>query len=122
MRVRYVLLTVLVLGLSTGCTSIFNGDNSDSKLSKLKKEACDSWYSRDTKIDKYMSYLTAIKFQEIAELDAKYDELSISAFSLFQLNSTSSLADTVKPILLKSSAELMRHCSSNNFTGFTPSP
>jgi hypothetical protein len=106
----------------TGCASNSNNLGSNSKLTTLKKDACDLWYARDTKSDKYMPYFTAIKFQEIAEQDASYNELSRSAFQLFELNYTPSMADTIKPLFLQSMAEVLRHCSSNNFNGITPSP
>ena len=118
----------LILGLVVG-SLIFTGcggdnieANSDSNLSKLKQEACSLWRERNTNTDRYMSYLAAIKFQEIAEQDSSFNELSKSAFILFSLNSTSTFADTIKPLFLESTSEVIRHCSSNNFLGFTPSP
>jgi hypothetical protein len=118
------LILGLVVGslIFTGCGSDNIEANSDSNLSKLKKEACSLWREKDTNTDRYMSYLAAIKFQEIAEQDSSFNELSKSAFILFSLNSTTTFADTIKPLFLESTSEVIRYCSSNNFLGFTPSP
>ena len=114
----------LVVGslIFTGCSGDNIEANSDSNLSKLKKEACSLWREKDTNTERYMSYLAAIKFQEIAEQDSSFNELSKSAFILFSLNSTTTFADTIKPLFLESTSEVIRYCSSNNFLGFTPSP
>ncbi len=114
----------LVVGslILTGCGSDNSNMQSDSKLSSLKKEACSLWTKRDVGIYRFMPYLAAIKFQEIAEQDSSFNDLSKSAFILYSLNSTATFAETVKPLVLESTAEVIRHCSSNSFLGFTPSP
>ena len=118
-----VILGLIVCSLIlTGCSGDNIDTNSDSNLSKLKKEACSLWSERDTNTYRYMPYLAAIKFQEISEQDSSFNDLSKSAFILFSLNSTATFAETVKPLVLESTAEVIRYCSSNNFLGLTPSP
>ena len=118
------IILVLVVGLLilTGCSGEKTDASSDSNLSKLKKEACSLWGERDTNSDRYMTYLAAIKFQKISEQDARFNELSKSAFILLSLNSTATFADSIKPLFLESTSEVIRYCSSNDFLGFTPSP
>lgn len=73
-----------------------------------------------------MTLSVAKQFQEIAEQDDRYTELSRAAFYLVIMGKSQNLLNELKPKWFESFAEVYRHCTSNEFLSFdpdaTPSP
>jgi hypothetical protein len=114
-RIFLTLSLGLVLFVGVGCSADSREENTDVDFTKLKSEACSLWVGKDSSVDRYMPYLAAKKFQQISEIDPQFTELSRAAFVLHSLNYSPTLADSVKPVLLTSVAEVTRYCSSNEF-------
>lgn len=127
-----LILIVFALTL-TGCSSSENYEqaisetiSTENNISILKRKACEDWAVESKKTEASMSLSVAILFQQIAEQDDRYTELSRAAFYMVTMGRSQNLLNELKPKWFESFAEVYRHCTSNEFLSFdpnvTPSP
>ena len=118
---------ILIVSLMvSGCSATAENMETKTDISKLKRQACDDWTNETKKAEASMTLSVAKQFQEIAEQDARYTELSRAAFYLVIMGKSQNLLNELKPKWFESFAEVYRHCTSNEFLSFdpdaTPSP
>jgi hypothetical protein len=118
---------ILIVSLMvSGCSATAENMETKTDISKLKRQACDDWTNETKKAEASMTLSVAKQFQEIAEQDDRYTELSRAAFYLVIMGKSQNLLNELKPKWFESFAEVYRHCTSNEFLSFdpdaTPSP
>ena len=115
-------LTSLLL---TGCANTAKDDDSGSAFSQLRSQACEEWADGVSSASfQWMPFSAAKKFQQIAEKDSDYLQLSRAAFHLYTLNSTEIKysTDAIKKLYIESISEVTRLCTSDAFAPETVSP
>jgi hypothetical protein len=120
---RFILTPILISLLVSGCSTNPETIGAKTDINKLKRKACDDWaIARGTGTEP-MPLRVAILFQEIAEQDEKYIDLSKAAFYMAIIGkSENNLLNELKPKYFESIAEVFRHCTSNEFLNYVPSP
>lgn len=117
---KLVLTAILISLLVSGCSTNTESAETRIDISKLKRQACDGWLVGSQKIPGLVSFSVAILFQQIAEQDDRYTELSRAAFYLAIIGKSQNLLDELKPKWFESAAEVYRHCTSDEFLSFDP--
>ena len=112
---------ILIVSLMvSGCSATAENMETKTDISKLKRQACDDWTNETKKAEASMTLSVAKQFQEIAEQDDRYTELSRAAFYLVIMGKSQNLLNELKPKWFESFAEVYRHCTSNEFLSFDP--
>ena len=112
---------ILIVSLMvSGCSANTESAATKIDISKLKRQACDDWAIDRKKNEGPLSLSVAILFQQIAEQDDRYTDLSRAAFYMASLSGSQNLLDELKPKWFESFAEVYRHCTSNEFLSYNP--
>jgi hypothetical protein len=126
MNFLFVSKILIVSLMVSGCSATAETMETKTDLNKLKRQACDDWATDRKKNEGPLSLSVAILFQQIAEQDDRYTDLSRAAFYMASLSESQNLLDELKPKWFESFAEVFRHCTSNEFLSYdpksTPSP
>ena len=125
MKIRLVSLIGLTSLLLAGCANTAKDDDSGSAFSQLRSQACEEWADGISSATfQWMPFNAAKKFQQIAEKDSDYLQLSRAAFHLYTLNSTEIKysTDAIKTLYIESISEVTRLCTSVAVAPETVSP
>jgi hypothetical protein len=97
MNFLFVSKILIVSLMVSGCSATAETMETKTDLNKLKRQACDDWATDRKKNEGPLSLSVAILFQQIAEQDDRYTDLSRAAFYMASLSESQNLLDELKP-------------------------